>query len=575
MISIGEEMEQKYEALTAHSSPAGSSEAAASSHAQPQIEEKRNKDDIEGHHKPARILDICMAPGGYSAVALRFNPYAEIHGITLPRSSGGYSIQFSGKIAQLIYQDINYYLPDFPDGRKVPATHIDASLFIDFPKFGCTGAESDPRPAHQADSPRIAQSNDAFNLIFCDGNVLRTHVRADHRADKNREAGRLTYSQLILAMTNIAHGGTVIILLHHIDNWFNVRLLQEFSTFSTISLFKSTAHHQMTSAFYLITKNIQAGNLKEEILNKWKENWWSLTFGGEDGLGTALAAPNDNEIDEVLKESGEKIRTMAEPAWKTQKVGLERRMQYLQQKEIRARVPESSSSSSSSSRATRKTSRGRNETLRAPSYATQLLPRWDKPNWRDQVVNSGATDISATTMTTTTTTTTTATQQYPIAGSEYSSPVTTHHYPISQRAHEAPSWRHDPTPSPCPSSSSKPGKSQSQSQSPPTHRSRSTSKRQPEEERGIITAARTTIPSPGLGSASTLPPPPGMPAPPAPPATRAAGAASIDSLPAASAAEEYSEPSSMAASPRRGMSWFGPQSPLAHCTRGRRGGGDS
>lgn len=38
------------------------------------------------------VLDICMAPGGYSASALKYSPHAHVSGITLPRALGGYQL---------------------------------------------------------------------------------------------------------------------------------------------------------------------------------------------------------------------------------------------------------------------------------------------------------------------------------------------------------------------------------------------------------------------------------------------------------------------------------------------------
>ena len=38
------------------------------------------------------ILDLCMAPGGYSASALKFNPQASVSGATLPEEHGGHKL---------------------------------------------------------------------------------------------------------------------------------------------------------------------------------------------------------------------------------------------------------------------------------------------------------------------------------------------------------------------------------------------------------------------------------------------------------------------------------------------------
>lgn len=39
-----------------------------------------------------QALDICMAPGGYSATALKYNSYAKVCGLSLPIDEGGHEV---------------------------------------------------------------------------------------------------------------------------------------------------------------------------------------------------------------------------------------------------------------------------------------------------------------------------------------------------------------------------------------------------------------------------------------------------------------------------------------------------
>jgi hypothetical protein len=39
-----------------------------------------------------KVLDICMAPGGYTAAVLRQHPRASAFGITLPKEQGGHPL---------------------------------------------------------------------------------------------------------------------------------------------------------------------------------------------------------------------------------------------------------------------------------------------------------------------------------------------------------------------------------------------------------------------------------------------------------------------------------------------------
>ncbi|KAF7511424.1 hypothetical protein GJ744_004613 [Endocarpon pusillum] len=41
---------------------------------------------LKGQHP--EILDLCMAPGGYTASVLKYSPHAQVSGITLPEEEG-------------------------------------------------------------------------------------------------------------------------------------------------------------------------------------------------------------------------------------------------------------------------------------------------------------------------------------------------------------------------------------------------------------------------------------------------------------------------------------------------------
>jgi len=53
-----------------------------------------------GGHHDIRVLDICMAPGGYTIAALKYNPNAKVHAITLPEEQGGHPIIIDKKVLQ-------------------------------------------------------------------------------------------------------------------------------------------------------------------------------------------------------------------------------------------------------------------------------------------------------------------------------------------------------------------------------------------------------------------------------------------------------------------------------------------
>lgn len=157
----------------------------------------------------AKILDLCMAPGGYTASALRYNTGAKAYGITLPRNQGGHGVLYKSRKSTVLYLDITMLAKEF-GVETIPPTHPDHGSFIN-------------------DRPYLEHQ---FNLIFCDGQVLRKHERAEYR--ESVEASRLTNAQLILALQRIRPGGTLIILLHKLGSWETVELLYMFNQFSSI-----------------------------------------------------------------------------------------------------------------------------------------------------------------------------------------------------------------------------------------------------------------------------------------------------------------------------------------------------
>jgi hypothetical protein len=246
-----------------------------------------------------QALNLCMAPGGYTWSLLQVNPDARISGITLPLEMGGHSMRLpygnEDPRVQVVFMDITMIASEFgtpvPD---IPSQHPEAANFITL------------TPYQDAD----------FDIVLCDGQVPRTHRRAEYRQD--REALRLTISQLIFGMKQIKTGGTLIILLHKADSWHSVELLHCFEEFSKIQLFKPAKVHAPRSSFYLIAKDIQQRHPKAiEAVQKWQKDWWNATFGGTECTG------EDKEEDEwrvssVLESFGPKLIDLGRPIWKVQ-----------------------------------------------------------------------------------------------------------------------------------------------------------------------------------------------------------------------------------------------------------------
>ncbi|KAM7219755.1 hypothetical protein V8F06_004789 [Rhypophila decipiens] len=267
-----------------------------------------------GMPRPA-ILDLCMAPGGFSLAALqRNNPRsALLRGISLPPSEGGHVIRLRHVSCGAKEEDVDT-AAKFVDYRDItllaeemgvvvpgdiPPSHPDAALFSsDRPYFGSQ-----------------------FDLVFCDGQVLRTHERGEHRAD--HEAVRLLTSQLVLALQRIRPGGTMVILLHRANSWSTIRLIYTFDLVSdNIQLFKPTKAHGMRGSFYLVAKGVQpAREAALQAVQRWKAQWKFATFGGEvldERELAVLGRTAETEVQFVIDAFGSRLLALVEPVFRVQ-----------------------------------------------------------------------------------------------------------------------------------------------------------------------------------------------------------------------------------------------------------------
>ncbi|MCJ1262402.1 hypothetical protein MMC22_002272 [Lobaria immixta] len=247
----------------------------------------------------AQILDLCMAPGGFSAAALEKNFGAKVRGISLPVACGGYEMLLvesfwgRGRI-QCQFLDITMLATEF-GVSSIPESHPERSRFL-------------------TNRPYLGES---FQLVFCGGNVTHNPDLPKHR--EKLEIIRPRTSQLILALQRIAIDGTLVVLFHRANAWDTVQLLYEFSQFSNIQLFKPRTKHGVRSSFWLVAKHVQPGHqAAKTALSAWKKAWSQATFGGPEETGHAVADGNDAVVQQVLDEFGTKLIELARPIWEIQ-----------------------------------------------------------------------------------------------------------------------------------------------------------------------------------------------------------------------------------------------------------------
>ncbi|PLN76857.1 FtsJ-like methyltransferase family protein [Aspergillus taichungensis] len=255
-----------------------------------------NNPDLRKHS----VLDMCMAPGGFLATALRINPGARALGFSLPKCDGGHKVLLPRyPNVTLKFLDITMLAADM--GLKdIPCDHPDAKNFL----------------------PSQFHSNQSFDLALCDGQVLRTHEREAYR--EHREARRLTLAQLALALEHIKPGGTMIVLLHRVEGPDTVQLLYTFEKFASVRLYKHARFHAKRSSFYMLATNIRADCEEAAMtIDRWKTMWKIATFGTDEMYHKALLE-NTPDVETLLKEFGPRLIELGREIWDIQANALEK-----------------------------------------------------------------------------------------------------------------------------------------------------------------------------------------------------------------------------------------------------------
>ena len=239
-----------------------------------------------------------MAPGGYTASAIKFNPNANVFGVTLPTALGGHPVLLQSRNpTKIVCTDITMEAAEL-GVSDLPEEHPDLALFK---------------------RKRLLPEEARFDLTFCDGQVLRTHAEHRHRYREPHEATRLISAQLVISMQHIRPGGTMIILLHNCDEWKTLQLLQIFDRFSRIQLFKPNPEHASRGSFYLIAQDVNPDHSHAlAAKDSWLQAWKDATFSRKQ-----QALPSEQEVLDVLHAFGERLIELAEPIWAIQKQGIE------------------------------------------------------------------------------------------------------------------------------------------------------------------------------------------------------------------------------------------------------------
>lgn len=250
-----------------------------------------------------RILDMCMAPGGFLETALVKLPKSTATAFTLPVTSGGHEV----------------LLPSYIK-RRVKEIHVDITMLAKD-----MGIDSIPDDHPEANDflPQNFHPDLQFDLVICDGQVLRTHERLSYR--ERLEAMRLTTAQLALGLEHLRPGGTMIVLLHGLDSYKTVRLLWDFSRFSFVQVHKpqSKAAHQKKSSFYMVASYVNSSDPAAlECIARWKARWKEATFGSHEHF-LAIYENELKDLDDILETFGPQLVRFGKDVWNVQAKALE------------------------------------------------------------------------------------------------------------------------------------------------------------------------------------------------------------------------------------------------------------
>ena len=251
------------------------------------------------------VLDLCMAPGGFTYVALRVHGRAreaEIDAITLPVHAGGHKVAVrygeTDPRVKVLFEDITMFSSQFGVPRRdIPDDHPERNYFL----------HNDPLP------------NTSYDLVICDGQTLCGQPRGHRRL----EGVRLLNAQLILGLQRIKQGGNLVALLHKIDAWDTAQLLYTFSRFSDVHIFKHKRVHAFRSGFHMVAKNVQSQTeAAQNAIARFKKLWKDATFG--DLATTEDAGDKEGAAEEFLEVFGDRLRELGQGVWETQVTALRR-----------------------------------------------------------------------------------------------------------------------------------------------------------------------------------------------------------------------------------------------------------
>lgn len=242
------------------------------------------------------ILSLCTAPGGFLATSMKMHPTAHALAFSLPTAQGGYKVQVpdSPKL-DLRFVDVTMLAEDL-GVTQIPADHPDAKSFL----------------------LRQIPREQLFDLVFCEGRVVRKHLQTHAENRALREKRRLECAQLALALEHLRDGGTMVVVAGRIESMRTLSILHTLQKFSSVTLYKHPRYHAQRSSFYMVAANVRVQHpVAVHALQMWKSMWRVATFGDEEAYQAELAA-NFLDMRVFLRDFGDELVRLGRKIWETQ-----------------------------------------------------------------------------------------------------------------------------------------------------------------------------------------------------------------------------------------------------------------
>ncbi|PBK85637.1 hypothetical protein ARMGADRAFT_1017709 [Armillaria gallica] len=248
--------------------------------------------------RPFRFLDLGCCPGGFSTYILKKNKQSTGVGISLDPADGGHPY--------LIEQSLR-------DRHTI--------IFADLTLFQL-GPQMMSSPFFNFRTLPEDLTTRQFDLALLDAHHLRTQPGSS--------SDLLAISQIVVALSSIKFGATVVMKLAHPESWYTVRMLFFLDVLSSsLTVHKPYAMHRVQGTFYAIAKGVGGKSEKQRFLShnflpEFQKLWVELRSAN--GVGRSLVPKDLNFIisDEQVEGYALRLAELCGPVWKLQSAALEK-----------------------------------------------------------------------------------------------------------------------------------------------------------------------------------------------------------------------------------------------------------